>query len=98
MLLFGPLYNKYANPSVFLNSFARNASVVGGIFIQDSAHPDLLISRSKLDNKLYIFENFSLPRRSKNFMPVCVYEVEDSVLEEVLYRTIAVDRELLLVR
>jgi hypothetical protein len=88
MLIFGSLYNIYLSPQEFLEKFSNENIIVGGIFINPTHKPELLIYRNKENNHLLIFENFLLERRCRVTLPIHVYEITEDVLDEETYQGI----------
>ena len=84
----GQLFQRYADPLEFMKKFAISHTVVGGIYIGNQTTPEMLITKDPTSGKLHIFENFSIPRRVQCGLPVQVFEIDESILEEKSFKLI----------
>ena len=85
--MFGKEYKCFRTPADFLEKFANLNLVIGGLYVSSSSsHAELIISKSIHTGQLYIWENFSVPRRMRVFLPVHVFEVTADVLENDHFR------------
>lgn len=88
-MIFGKLYHKYATPIEFIQQFDKANKVLGGIFVVNVESPEMLVAQNSNTGKLYIFENFSHPRRLKSLLPVCVFEIDDTILAEARFKKVS---------
>jgi hypothetical protein len=84
----GQLYHRYATQIDFIRDFEKTNEILGGIFVANYENPEMIVAKNAESGKLYIFENFSHPRRMKCFLPVSVFEVDDAVLRDSCFKTL----------
>lgn len=87
-MILGQLFHRYSNPVEFIKEFGTTHIVIGGIYIGNEKLPELIVTMNPKTEDLYIFENFSLPRRSKCMLPVNVFEASDSIFKDEHYKEI----------
>jgi len=87
--MFGKKLERFTSPKDFTEKFIKLNTIIGGLFLTPASNiPELLVARNPLTKQLYICENFALPRRAIVFLPVEVYETNDSIFKDSHFREI----------